>query len=218
MAYHHYASATASIWRPVSCEHCKGDFAYLMTRSGQGYARSGVFVDYDVAREGARGGAEVSLEQKMEEDFDPVPCPDCGKYQEYMFRALRERKFKWMKFAGAGGLLFGLLMLVARRLLEYQLRHGADLERELANALSWMAVGMIAVAGGAVLFAYKWLMENFDPNAKADARAKLDLSRSQRLLRRKDYERMVERANDADRAKLAKISWKGAKNVARVAS
>jgi hypothetical protein len=214
--YHHHATMTASVWRPVTCEHCKADFAYLMTRSGQGHAQSGLFVGFDEAKQGARGGAEISLEKKLEEDFDPVACPDCGNYQEYMFHLLRKRKFTWMKRVGAAGLLAGLFFLVARRLFFHLLHRQFELPSEVAFPGSWAIVLLPPVVGVALLFGYKRLMETFDPNRDADRRARRDLSQVRTLLRRKDYERALERANPDEQAKLARISWKGATNVARI--
>ena len=216
MAYHHHASATGSTWRPVTCEHCQGDFAYLMTRTGLGYAKSGVFTSYGDASEGARGGAEVSLEQKMEE-FDAVRCPDCGKYQEYMLRTAREQRFKGLKVSGITAGVVAVFMLIGRRLLAYTLVHSGGLSRGTASGIAWLAVGLFAVAAAGMLLYYRTAMEDFDVNADAKAHANADLSLSRGLLRRKDYERALEAASGDERAKLATISWKGAKNVARVA-
>ena len=183
------ASATASVWRPVTCSNCRCDFAYVLERTGDGAADSVLWIDTEGAKASAREGALASLEDQIEGDFEAVSCPDCGHYQEYMLQIVRDAKRRFMLPAGLTGLGVAAVMIV--------------------GDVPLAAIGF-GVLGGAALAFNGWLVHRYNPNASAATRAKRDLSREPRILRRKDYELRTEREG------LPAISWRGATNVARV--
>jgi len=104
----HYVSLTGSIWRAVRCEFCGSEFAYKMTRRGAGLASAPLFLDMPGAKKRATSKAESDLTRTLLNPrvVDPVPCPDCGKYQARMVARIRRSSWKPVTYAG-------LLMMVA---------------------------------------------------------------------------------------------------------
>src|SRR5262245_20606293 len=77
--------------KEVKCEHCGGEFVYLMERKVGGVATSWFPVrDGQKAKEQSEAMALLSLHLTLAEDCDPVPCLNCGWYQKEMVRKIRE--------------------------------------------------------------------------------------------------------------------------------
>lgn len=102
----HLTSMTGSIWRAVRCEFCACEFAYRLTRRGSGLATSPLFLDNQgaSARSSARAKRDLVRNLENPRTVDPVPCPDCGRYQSLMVRKLRQDSWKALT-------IFGWLML-----------------------------------------------------------------------------------------------------------
>lgn len=98
------ATAEGSIWKVLECEHCRTLFAYQMQRRSQGDGFSPLFLDNQGAQVRALDTAKENLMKQLEADFDTIPCPECGKYQTFMFFRIR-----WQRWCGQIG--FGLFLL-----------------------------------------------------------------------------------------------------------
>src|SRR5947209_8764612 len=96
VAAEHTATAAGTIVKEVRCEHCGSEYVYQMARQAAGSGTSLLFLDEKRAKYRAAKRAQARLQQLLERDCDPVPCPDCGKYQAHMYRAVRRSYQLWM--------------------------------------------------------------------------------------------------------------------------
>src|SRR4051812_41887993 len=80
------------IWKPNRCERCGCDYYYRMNLVGNGNHTT-YGGDQFAAQQAADWAARSDLDRKLRNDVDPVPCPDCGLYQQPMVGAMRDRRF-----------------------------------------------------------------------------------------------------------------------------
>lgn len=84
----------------VQCVHCDTEFVYEMTVTGSGTAQTGLFKNDRAAREAAEENARHNLAFRMndlERLLNCIPCPNCLRYQPYMYNALGERRYKILR-------------------------------------------------------------------------------------------------------------------------
>lgn len=101
-------NAMGSTWRVVVCEHCRTQFAYLLTRAG--VATEPVFLGNEgehAATSSAQLSAVADLERQLEFDNDVVACPGCRMYQSPMLKVARRDKTRGF------GIIAALLAAVA---------------------------------------------------------------------------------------------------------
>ena len=144
----HIASARGAVWKLVSCEHCHKRYAYLLDLEAIGEAHNLLFLDEKEAVERARIQAEHNLLQKTRNCVLPVPCPNCGFYQEEMSRQLKEEAWtNRFQVVGAGITVLSFVPLA------------------FDIALIW-ALTLVLAAVGFMLLAYGYVVAfRFDPNA-----------------------------------------------------
>jgi hypothetical protein len=144
----HVATVQGAVWKFVSCSHCQQSYAYLLELEATGEDHDPIFVDWEGASKRARLKAEQNLVQKGRNVVLPVPCPNCGYYQDDMSRKLKdEASINRLQIAGAS--IAGLSLL------------------PLASSIPhvWVITPILAVAGLALL-AYGYVVAFcFDPNA-----------------------------------------------------
>ena len=93
-------TVSGRVWKNVRCEHCQCDYVYVMSRTSTGTGHSSYFLDNEGARRRADEAAAENLGGALHSDFEIVACPDCGRYQPYMVRRLRWRRWGWACICG----------------------------------------------------------------------------------------------------------------------
>ena len=144
----HVACVRGTVWKLVSCEQCNQPYAYLVELEATGEIHDLLFWDGAGAAERAREQAEQNLTQKSRNTVVPVPCPNCGFYQENMARRLKDNaSINGLQIAGGAIFLMSLVPLA------------------FGNALAWGAA-MIGALTGLSLLTYGYVIAfRFDPNA-----------------------------------------------------
>src|SRR5438309_799407 len=166
------ATVSGSVWKPLTCEFCKLDFAYRITRKATGTGRSALFLDNDGARARAGSYAYANLQRELEKSFEVVPCPKCGRYQAQMFS-----KLKWKK---KGGLtIAGIIGVVLT----------ATVAPAVPSPLLVFAIG--AALSVAALVIGELRRSRFDPNADCETRTG---DRGENVVKRSDYEAAMDAA------------------------
>lgn len=144
----HVAAVQGTVWKFVSCAHCQQRYAYLLELEATGEDHDPLFLDGEGSAERARAQAEQNLLKKSQNVVLPVPCPNCGSYQDDMSRNLKEE-------ASINALQIAGMVLAALSLVP------------LAFSIPyvWLLTVFLAVAGVA-LVAYGYVVAfRFDPNA-----------------------------------------------------
>jgi hypothetical protein len=103
--------------------------------------------------------ARSSLQEKLDEDCDAVPCMECGKYQAHMVAALK-RDFNpdardFGRIALVVGGIFSLLAVISAFTCLPTV--------EVPIVLGCIAGGLV-VAGGGSLYWRSKLLEKYEPN------------------------------------------------------
>jgi len=84
------ATVRGAVWKVVSCSHCNDRYAYLLELEATGADHDLLFVDGEDSAKRARARAEENLSKMSRNVVLPVPCPNCGHYQDDMVRLLKE--------------------------------------------------------------------------------------------------------------------------------
>ena len=153
----HVAAVRGAVWKLVSCGHCQDQFAYLLELEAIGEDHDLLFLDGKGAAERARANAEQNLLRKSRNCVRPVPCPNCGLYQDEMARQLKEEAWiNRFQFAGLGVAVLSLVPLAFH------------------IAFIWVLTLVLAVTGLALIVYGYVVAFRFDPNAgDAEPRRKL---------------------------------------------
>lgn len=123
-----------AVLKDVSCERCKCAYRYELIRRVE-RTSSGLFSSASSAEK----NASKALEKALRKGVDPVPCPDCGWFQQPMVHEYRRRRLKWLKVIGWIGTGIGLVMLLCAVYL-----HSKGFEVALGSA-DWSALWQIAL-------------------------------------------------------------------------
>jgi hypothetical protein len=142
------AAVQGAVWKFVSCAHCQERFAYLMELEATGEDLDLLFLDGEGSAERARIHAEQNFLQKSCNVVLPVPCPNCGFYQDDMSQILKDEKsVNSLQIVGCVITVLSLVPLI------------------LDIPHIWILTIVLAVAGLA-LMAYGYVIAfRFDPNA-----------------------------------------------------
>jgi hypothetical protein len=92
-------TVNGSVIKFVHCEECEHEYVYEMARRISRSAFSVLGVHNQEAADRSHRHAETALEKSLRESCDPVPCPQCGHYQQAMVDRIRKTRLKWMKTA-----------------------------------------------------------------------------------------------------------------------
>jgi hypothetical protein len=107
------AAISGTAIKEVRCEECSETYFYKMVRRGEGQGTSPYYLNNAGAERRAQKGAQTQLEKLLRKGVDPVPCPDCGWFQENMVREVRRRRLRWMIWVAVGfGIVFGACILI----------------------------------------------------------------------------------------------------------
>jgi hypothetical protein len=163
---------SGAVVKEVRCEDCGGEYVYLMKRT----ASSGGFN----SKETSARMADLRLEPILKKEFDVVPCPSCGWYQEAMVLRAKQQAAKDRYLLG--WILMGLFSFFAfPPLLSTLFRERLD---ELQGNLVLGSLGICGfLAGFLIWLSSHWQFTRCDPNA-ADKDERIRLGQS--LSRRKE--------------------------------
>ena len=144
----HVAAVQGAVWKVVPCAHCQQRYAYLLELEATGEDHDLLFFDGEGSAERARTKAEQNLLQKSRNVVLPIPCPNCGWYQDDMSRKLKEEvSINCLQIVG---MLIAVLSLVPLA---------------LSIPFGWVLTLVLAVAG-LFLVVYGYVVAlRFDPNA-----------------------------------------------------
>ncbi len=176
------ATMRGRVLKLVPCENCSTEYVYVLEREGEGVGTSVYLLNESGAEEHAESAAEDTLQQYLENDFDPVPYPICGHYQRYMFPKLYDGGSTWVlitkliaivvvSLSGVGAVYWGVVYL----------------QRQGDDALVRLAVMSVLLAVFA-LFAFgldaveRFQARRFDPNTE-DQRARIEKGRRRAVTR-----------------------------------
>jgi len=144
----HIAAVQGAVWKFVSCAQCQQRYAYLLQLEATGEDHDLLFLDGEGSAERARAKAEQNLVQKSHNVVLPVPCPNCGFYQDDMSRRLKEgASINSLQIAGV--VIAGLSLI------------------PLAFGIPYIwVVTIVLVVAGLALLAWGYVVAFcFDPNA-----------------------------------------------------
>ena len=142
------AAARGAVWKFVSCARCQQRFAYLLELEAAGEEHNLLILDGAGSAERAQAEADQNLLKKSRNCTLPVPCPNCGFYQEDMSRQLKEAaSINRLQVAGAVIVVLSFIPLL------------------FAISYLWVLTVILATAGLAVLSYGYVIAFRFDPNA-----------------------------------------------------
>ena len=163
--------------RFVTCEECRGQYVYEVTRSAVGKDRSLFSWSGQASGRKARADAERQLDALLADGSDVVPCPACGHVQGEMLRLARLGMYNWLKTLAI--LLTGLATPVVIIIVVGAVANG-DAETSLAAAAAITAVSAVWAAALGLRSA---LRSAYDPNRRPQDK-RIALGRELALTRR----------------------------------
>ena len=155
----HVVAVQGAVWKLVSCAGCRERFAYLLELEATGSDRDMTYLDGEASAQRARAQAEENLLQKSRNVILPVPCPQCGAYQDDMAQQLKDdASINRLQIAGAviAAIAFIPLAIDAQR--------------------TWVFTVFLAVIGIVLLIRGCVVAFRFDPNS-GDAEPRKALGR-----------------------------------------
>ncbi len=154
------ATMRARVLKFVVCEQCGCEFVYQMERESSGAGTSMLFLDNAGASKRAENKAEADLRKKLDTECDPVPCMDCGQYQQNMLPGLRAAHRSWMFLLGVLLVFGGVVCFVATSIVR------STVPPALPQTISFLlssGVGLLIV-GLVLVVVRKVLAAGHDPN------------------------------------------------------
>ena len=157
------ADLSAETWKELTCANCGQVFVYHLGRVASARATRLIGTDAEPAMNAAARRAADRAEAILASATDPVPCPQCGMYQDDMVRALRRPKGRILLILGVFVLLLSAIIGYAAPLFDTTL---PDFPRSMLRA-PWI-FGPLAGLWLIVLGLFRRM--TFDPNADAHTR------------------------------------------------
>ena len=142
-----------SIIKFLRCEQCGKAYAYEMLRGADG--------------ENFRL-ANMRLRSKLERSCDPVPCPDCGWYQQQMVHRLREKHLAWLQFLAQALVPISIGVLVVFMSIAVDLSgNPGDRLSYIWYVLPLLGFAVMLAAAAAMFILRKVLCDEYDPNVES---------------------------------------------------
>lgn len=180
------ATVRGAILKFVACEQCHAQFIYHMEREASGSGTSLLFLDNEGASRRASVGAESALQTMLQSECDPVPCPDCGWYQEHMHATIRKAYHRWLFYLGIVLLIAGCTALVGTQIVSGRRPPADDSTIQLFQIAT-----VLLPALGVGLIVTRWILaKGHDPNS-GDVAQRLEIGK-QLALRKADFEKMIQ--------------------------
>ena len=143
-------------------------------------------------RDEAITNAHTGLANVLYQAIEPVPCPKCGHYQQYMIPVARKRHRRWMNLAA---IIFGVLSGIGfLAFVIYQTaNHSPDAPEALMVLAACVAV-VIAIPITRRLIARRWDPNAGDVQARISLGLSLALTKDEYLQQLRDQEKAIEDA------------------------
>jgi hypothetical protein len=179
------ATAKGSAFRAVTCENCRAEYVYHLTRRVQGISTGSVFAGTIPSWEAAVGRANAELNRTLATEHDTVPCPSCGWYQQPMIAVLRRNHQPWMFLTGTF-LLFSTALLLGLFVLALT---SVDPPASTVRLLLLRGAACTGVVGHGLILARNLIANRLQPNdGEPDVRKRL----GQQLAKTKDeFDRLM---------------------------
>lgn len=104
------AAVQGAVWRFIDCANCQQRFAFLLKLEATGEDHDLLFLDKEGTEERALAKAEENLLKKSRNVVLPIPCPNCGCYQDDMSCELKdEASINTLQIAGVAIALLSLV-------------------------------------------------------------------------------------------------------------
>lgn len=189
------ATAEGAVWRPITCEHCRLQWAYKLVRKAEGTGSSPYFLDNDGASQRAHAEAQEELQKKLENDVEAIACPQCHKYQDAM---IGEAKFDSV------GHWYGIAMFVALAGLIFCAFWG-----HASFLTNWISLpgSLFFISALSMCFYAAIRSVMFEPNAEAHVEARRQKNEKPKapVILRAEYDELAKLK--PARGQVAEISW-----------
>lgn len=182
---HHEAAVSGWVARSVTCEHCQGEYVYVLTREGAGFASGLLGFDENAPIYAARQ-ANAELRRSLARDQDPVPCPSCGWYQRSMVGLIRDQHRGWLGIAGAF-LIYASALIGVPGMMIWAL---SVEPKAVRGAVSFIEAGAWGSSvGGVLILIRRTLALGVRPN-EGDPQARMEISR-RRAWTRAEFDKLT---------------------------
>jgi hypothetical protein len=143
------ATAQGTVWKVVTCSHCRQRYAFLLELETTGTdVGPPLWLDAEGSTKRAQARAEENLSKMARNVVFPLPCPNCGCYQRDMVDRLRTEGTS--NTPVIAGLIVAVLSLIP---LAFRVPY------------IWVAT-VVGVSVGLGLISYAdWAAARWDPNA-----------------------------------------------------
>lgn len=191
------ATIQGRILKLVACENCSTEYVYVLEREGIGSGTSVYGIHEESALGNAESGAEEILEQYLTNDFDAVPCPNCGHYQRYMFPKLIDTRSPWPVMAAIATLIAALVSLVSALywgFKYFQRPNDHTFGRLVTAGLCLVVAGLFGICLSAL---QRRKAHRFDPNTVEDRHDRIARGRS-RAMTRAEFEAIQQKQPPAN--------------------
>jgi hypothetical protein len=164
--------------KEVACTGCGEHYVYILEREASGSGTSLYGLDNSGAQERALSSAAAKLDDYLRNDFEIVPCPNCGTYQPEMVASLKRSHKMWIWTLGAGlMLLAGIVGLVT---LFFMISGSLSGGTIAAAVVVVLGLTMTALC---LFRVHRDFGEQYDPNA-GDAEPRKEIGRSLAIMKK----------------------------------
>jgi hypothetical protein len=156
--------------RHTLCEHCGAEFVYHLERTGVGTSGFGISDTQETADAKAVQAAHVDLWRELDTGAEPVPCPECFKYQAHMTAAARAER--WGRVRHYGGQALAALPVIAfLTVVAFVVLFPQNTELAISIILGISAALLLVGAVAALVFRFGRCVPNEWPEAYRKAKA-----------------------------------------------
>jgi hypothetical protein len=163
--------------KAVVCENCNYYYAYRLSREAVGDSTGFLVPDYETAQQ----RASDKLRELLERGCDPVPCPECGWYQQNMVTRARQLKYRPLLIIGV--VLIIIVMVLSFPVIICTFNEGPK-GPTLRSGIGYFVLLLIwevALATSAGCLAARFLLPCFFNPNKADVESRIQLGRSRAI-------------------------------------
>jgi hypothetical protein len=185
------ATLNGRVLKLVPCESCSTEYVYVLEREGTGVGTSVYALNDEGAEDHAASAAEESLQEYLENDFDPVPCPVCGHYQRYMFPKLYKPRSPWLPVAQLAVMVLGSLDAVGALYWTVTYLQRPSDHTLGRMAVTWLLLAALVLIGVGLSAVERSRARRFDPNTE-DEQARIEKGQS-RAVTRAEFEAAQQR-------------------------
>jgi hypothetical protein len=149
----------------VRCEQCRHKYGYALTRSVRVKVSRVIWESRERARRAAEHQAESHLDEKLDRQSDPVPCPHCGWLQSQMLDAARRERFPRRPRNAVFALILAGIALFASFIVMMAQEERPN--RDLGGVLTGLMLTVALLGGGGIasLVIHDRRVKNYDPNS-----------------------------------------------------